>query len=75
MTVLIRFPTCLCRLGITPRQMNITLVNMSLLAEGLSPLDISLLPLSGTYSNVSNPAERKASWVAIDPRHYGIPCQ
>ena len=32
-------------------------------------------PLSGTYSNVSNPAERKASWVAIDPCHYGIPCQ
>lgn len=32
-------------------------------------------PLSSTYSNVSNPAERKASWLAIDWCHYGIPRQ
>lgn len=49
-------PLMLVLLGIIPQPMNITLVNMSLLAEGLSPLNISLHPLSGTYSNVSNPA-------------------
>ena len=76
--VLTRFRNCCCCLfhpGIIPQQMNITPVNMSLRTERLTPLNTGRLPLSGTYSNVSNPAERKASWVAIDPRHYGIPCQ
>lgn len=53
----------------------ISLQLMSLLAEGLNSLNTSLLPLSGTYSNVSNPTERKASWVDIDLCHYEIPCQ
>lgn len=75
---LLGFVPCCCSLfhpEIIRLQMNITPANMSLLAEGLNPLNTSLLPLSGTYSNVSNPAERKASWLDIDLCHYGIPCQ
>ena len=48
------------RIVIIPPQMNIVLVNMSLLAEGLNPLSARMLPLSGTYSNVSNPAEEES---------------
>lgn len=72
------FCTCchsLPHLGIIPWKMKITLVNMTLFVERLNPLNTSLLPLSGTYSNVSNPAEGKASRVPIDLCHYGIPCQ
>lgn len=36
---------------------------------------LATTPLSSTYSNVSNPAERKASWLTIDWCHYGIPRQ
>lgn len=66
--------------GFVPRQTHIILVNMLLLADLLTPFNmhgstIPPPPLSSTYSNVSNPAERKASWLAIDWCHYGIPRQ
>lgn len=76
--VLNGFRTCCCslfHLGIIPRLMNITLVNMSLLAEGLTPLNTSLTPPSVPLLQMCQIQLRKASLVAIDLCHYGIPCQ